>query len=79
MSWMLLVVPVVGAWNGCPQMTPTEQQNRHRRHWDLMTYPEKLRYISTMFDGAPVDQAVWQTTKPFSGWHGYDWYRIEWP
>jgi hypothetical protein len=47
-------------------MTPSEQ--RHRRHWDLMTYPERLRFITSMFANAPVGEIVWcAESSPFGG------------
>jgi len=55
-------------------MTPDQQ--RHRRHWDLMTYPEKLRYVSVLFETAPIDEVVWCTSKPFKGHH--EWYWMRW-
>jgi hypothetical protein len=51
-------------------MTPDQQ--RHQRHWDLMTYPERLRFVCVLFDSAEPDDIVWITREPFSGWHKWD-------
>ena len=56
-------------------MTPSEQ--RHRRHWALMTYPMRLRFVSTMFASVPVGEVVWETRDRVYGYHGYKWYHIE--
>ena len=55
-------------------MTPSEQ--RHRRHWDLMTYPERLRFISTMFAHSEPDDVAWETIDPFKGHDG--WWFVRW-
>ena len=59
---------------GCTQMTPAEHQ--HRRHWQLMTYPERLRFVSVLFSSGPVGDVVWHTAKPFDGYH--EWWIFRW-
>ena len=55
-------------------MTPDEQ--RYKRHWDMMTYPMRRRFVSTLFDGAEEGDMVWHTDEPYSGYD--EWWFVRW-
>jgi hypothetical protein len=47
----------------------TYEENTWRRHWDMLTYPQRLRFVSVLFDEAAPNDIVWQTPYPFEGYH----------
>jgi hypothetical protein len=55
-------------------MTPDEQ--RTCAAWDMMTYPMRRRFVSTVFAAAGPDDMVWHTQESYSGYDG--WWFVRW-